>query len=224
MTWKDINVFQWQQLVDLQSNTDGLSDEMLSVKTIAIIANKTEQQIQAMSEKKIMKIANKVKFLKKDFDVKHVSYIHTKGKRYRCVYDIKKMPTARYVESKHFAANFNENIHRIAASMVIPQKRTWYGKWVDEPFDAAKHEDYASDILTAPITEVLGSVVFFCQVYRNWIRVSKDYLIWQMMMTAKMSRLQSEILYQALCNALDGFIRPPLLQSMKKLDLNKFMT
>jgi hypothetical protein len=223
MTWKDINVFQWQQLADLQNNTEGITPDELSIKTIAIITNLTEQQIREMDDKKLFKIAGKTKFLEKKFDVKHEKYIHTKGKRYRCVYDVKKMPTARYVESKHFASNFNDNIHRIAASMVIPQKRNWYGKWIDEPFDASKHEDYANDILTASITEVLGSVVFFCQVYRNWIKVSKDYLIWQMMMTAKMSRLQAEILYQGLCSVLDGFIKPPLLQNMKKSDLNKSM-
>jgi hypothetical protein len=218
MTWKDINVFQWQQLADLQNTKEGMTDEQLSIKTIAIITNLTDQQIRDMGERKLFRIANKIKFLQKDFEVQHAKYIYTKGKRYRCVYDVKKMPTARYVESKHFAANFNENIHRIAASMVIPQKRNWYGKWIDEPFDAAKHEDYASDLLTAPITEVLGSVVFFCQVYRNWIKVSKDYLIWQMMMTAKMSRVQAEILYQGLCSVLDGFIKLPSLQSMKRSD------
>lgn len=218
MTWKDINVFQWQQLADLQNTKEGMTDEELSIKTIAIISNLTEQQIKDLSNRKLIRLANKVTFLKNDFEVQHSKYIHTKGKRYRCVYDVKKMPTARYVESKHFASSFNENIHRIAASMVIPQKRNWYGKWVDDQYDASKHEDYANDILTAPVTEVLGSVVFFCQVYRNWIKVSKDYLIWQMTMTAKMSRLQAEILYQGLCNVLDGFIKLPLLQSMRKSD------
>jgi hypothetical protein len=222
MTWKDINVFQWQQLADLQSNKEGMTDYDLSIKTIAIIKNLTEQQIKAMNERQFMRIASRISFLSNDFDVKHEKYIHTKARRYRCVYDVKKMPTARYVESKHFAANFNENVHRIAASMVIPQKRNWLGQWVDMPFDATMHEEYANDILTAPITEVLGSVVFFCQVYRNWIKVSKDYLIWQMMMTAKMSRVQAEILYQALCSVLDGFIRPQLLPNMKELDWRKY--
>ena len=123
MTWKDINVFQWQQLADLQNTKEGMTDEQLSIKTIAIITNLTEQQIKDMGDRKLFRIAGKIKFLQKDFEVQHAKYIKTKGKRYRCVYDVKKMPTARYVESKHFAANFNENIHRIAASMVIPQKR-----------------------------------------------------------------------------------------------------
>jgi hypothetical protein len=216
MTWKNINVFQWQQLADLQNTKEGMTDEDLSIKTIAIITNLTEQQIKEMDDRKLFKIVGKTRFLQKSFDVKHEKYIHTKGKRYRCIYDVKNMPTARYVESKHFASNFNENIHRIAASMVIPQKRNWYGKWVDMPFDASKHEDYANDLLAAPITEVLGSVVFFCQVYRNWIKISKDYLICQMMMTAKMSRLQAEILHQGLCSVLDGFIKPQLWQNMRK--------
>jgi hypothetical protein len=223
MTWKDINVFQWQQLADLQNNKDGISDEDLSIKTIAIITNLTEQQIKEMGERKLFRMASRLKFLQNKFEVTHVDYIHTKTRRYRCVYDIKGMPTARYIESKHFAANFDDNIHRIAASMVMPQKRNWWGKWVDDKYQAEKHEQYADDLLTAPITEVLGSTVFFCHAYRNWIRVSKGYLIWQMMMTAKMSRLQAEIVYQGLCSVLDGFIRPQSYQSMKKSDLNKSM-
>lgn len=102
MTWKDINVFQWQQLADLQNTKEGMTDEDLSIKTIVIITNLTEQQIKEMDGRKLFKIVRKTKFLQNSFDVKHEPYIHTKGKRYRCVYDIKKMPTARYVESKHF--------------------------------------------------------------------------------------------------------------------------
>jgi hypothetical protein len=161
MTWKDINVFQWQQLYDLQSNVESMSEQEMSIKTIAILTNKTEQQIQDMSEKQFLKIAHKIKFLQKQFDVKHVDYIYANGKRFKCQYDVKRMPAGRYIETKHFAASFTENLHRLAATMVIPQKRNWLGIWVDQPYDPSSHEEYANDMLTAPITDVLGSVVFF---------------------------------------------------------------
>ena len=215
MTWKDINVFQWQQLYDLQSNVESMSEQEMSIKTIAILTNKTEQQIQDMSEKQFLKIAHKIKFLQKQFDVKHVDYIYANGKRFKCQYDVKRMPAGRYIETKHFAASFTENLHRLAATMVIPQKRNWLGMWVDQPYDPSSHEEYANDMLTAPITHVLGSVVFFCQVYRHWIKVSKDFLISEMM-RMKMSKLQAEIVYQALCSVLDGFTRHPLLPNMKR--------
>jgi hypothetical protein len=215
MTWKDINVFQWQQLYDLQSNVESMSEQEMSIKTIAILTNKTEQQIQDMSEKQFLKIAHKIKFLQKQFDVKHVDYIYANGKRFKCQYDVKRMPAGRYIETKHFAASFTENLHRLAATMVIPQKRNWLGIWVDQPYDPSSHEEYANDMLTAPITDVLGSVVFFCQVYRHWIKVSKDFLISEMM-RMKMSKLQAEIVYQALCSVLDGFTRHPLLPNMKR--------
>jgi hypothetical protein len=115
MTWKDINVFQWQQLYDLQSNVESMSEQEMSIKTIAILTNKTEQQIQDMSEKQFLKIAHKIKFLQKQFDVKHVDYIYANGKRFKCQYDVKRMPAGRYIETKHFAANFTENLHRLAA-------------------------------------------------------------------------------------------------------------
>jgi hypothetical protein len=207
MTWKDINVFQWQQITDLfTKGSDGLTDLDLAVKAAAIVMGLTEHQIDSLPIDELRPLMDDIKFLHGDLKPDPVKVIKVNGKRYRCIYDVRKLPAARYIESKYFASDTNGNLHRIAACMVMPQKRNWLGMWVDDKYDAAKHADYAEDMLAAPITAVLGSVVFFYQVYNNWIKSSKDYLIREMVMKG-MSKYQAEKVYIHLCEVMGGFIK-----------------
>ena len=136
---------------------------------------------------------------------------------------ITKMPFGRYVETKAFVGDIYANLHKLGATMVMPQKRTWYGRWVDDKYDAGMHEDYAEDILAANFTDVYFSLVFFYQVYRNWIEVTKDYLVTKMMMTGQTMEQSSQVVTN-LCSILDGIIQPNLLPTTKILELRKFTT
>ena len=132
------------------------------------------------------------------------------------------MPFARYIESKVFSDDLYGNLHKLAATMVIPQKRSRFGIWFDEKYDASKHEKYADDMLTARFIDVYHSLVFFYQVYRNWIEVSQDYLV-KKMMAAGMQEAQAKEVVQNLCSILDGNIQPNLLPTMKIAQLQKRM-
>jgi len=168
------------------------------------------------------KLSEKLSFLNTEIKTSKVQHIHASGKRYKVNYDVRRMPSARYIEAKHFASDFAGNLHIIAACMVVPMKRTLLG-YEPQPFDATKHEDYANDLLTAPITEVLGSVVFFYHVFKTWTKVFRDYLKQQMMMMG-MSKYQAEVTYQALCDSLDGFTRLPLSLNTNASHLSKHTT
>lgn len=206
MTWKDINVFQWQQIVDLFTSKSELNELDLASASVSIVTGMTEHQIDSLPLGELHKLLKSVDFIHEEIKPEPVHYIKVNGRKYKCVYDVRKIPAARYIESKHFSTDVNGNLHKIAACLVLPMKRTLFG-WKVDKYDASKHEDYAQDMLEAPITSVLGSVVFFCLVYRNWIKASKDYLV-QEMMEKNLSRYQAEILYQTLCDTMDGFIRP----------------
>jgi hypothetical protein len=159
--------------------------------------------------------------LNKDIDGQPEKYIKVNGRKYQCVFDIRKLPSARYIESKVFSVELVTNLHRLAASMVIPMKKTIFG-WKKDKYDASKHEEYAQDMLEAPIVQVYHSVVFFYQVYRNLMQVSKDYLIAQLM-KANLSHLEAEKEVQSLLNTLYGNIAPNLLPTFKILKLAKDM-
>lgn len=221
MTWKDINVFQWQQIVNLFTKEKELTELDLAVKATAILKNMTENQIDSLSISELNPLLKSIDFIHQEIKPQPAKYISINKKRYKCIYDVRKIPAARYIESKHFASDVNGNLHKIAACLVMPMKRTLFG-WKVDKYDASKHEEYAQDLLEAPITSVLGSVVFFCLVYRNWIKVSQDYLT-QEMMSKGITKYQAEILYQTLCDTMDGYIRPHWWLSSRESRWKRFM-
>jgi hypothetical protein len=135
---------------------------------------------------------------------------------------VQQIKAARYIETKVFSTDLVGNLHKLAASMVIPQRKTWYGKWVDDKYDAAKHSEYAEDLQAAKFMHVYQSIVFFYQVYRNWIEVSKAYLVKEMMNQGMTSELALKGV-QTLCEILDGSIAPNLLPTTKISQLTKAM-
>lgn len=215
MTWNDITVFQWQQLSDLKD----LDEVDMAIKATAIVTGKTETQVQQMTLLETKELSSKLAFMATEIPLKRVNYINANGKRYKVNYDVRRMAAGRYIEAKHFAADFAGNIHRLAACMVIPMEKTIFG-YKEIPFDASRHEEYANDLQMATITDVMGSVVFFYHVFKTWIKVFQDYLK-QEMQKMGMSRYQSEVMYQALCSSLDGFIKHPSWQNMKGFHLKR---
>lgn len=226
MTWQDVTVFQYQQINDLYLNNyekgSDLTDLDISIKVTSILKNMTEHQIDSLPVKELGPLLESISFVHQDIQPQAVDFIKVNGRVYKCIYDVRNIPAARYIESKHFSSDVMGNLHKIFACMVIPQKKTWFG-WRDDKYDASKHSEYAQDILEAPIVNVLGSVVFFYQVYRLWIKNSKDYLV-QQMMEAKMSKEEAEKGWEALCTIMDGFIKPNWLPILKASPLTKHLT
>lgn len=215
MTWKDVTVWQYQQIQNLLSKKDNQTDLDIAVKTLAILTNQTESQIDSISLKELNKELTKIKFVLDEVPVpRPVDYIQIRDKRYRCMFDIKNLPYSRYLETKFFGDDVGNNLHKIAASMVMPMKKTWLG-WKIDKYDASRHEEYASDLLEAPFEAVYGSVVFFCQVFNNSISSLKDYLM-EGMMAKGMTTVEAEIIMEALCENMDGFIKLQSSQNTKE--------
>lgn len=106
--------------------------------------------------------------------------------------------------------------------MVIPQKQNWLGRWTDDAYDASKHEDYSKDMQDANFIHVYHSLVFFYHLYRNWIEVSEDYMVKQMM-TQGITKIQAEQVVETLYKSMDGTIPAILLPSKKISDLKKYL-
>lgn len=205
MNWKDVTVFQRQQLEAVKNKKDDTELDK-AIKALAILTNRTESQIDSLSIKDLNKQLKEIDFIAKgDAKPKAVDYIRVNGRQYKCIFDIRQLPYARYIESKFFGNDVLNNCHKIAASMVLPMKKTWRG-WKVAKYDASKHEEYAQDLLAAPFESVYGSMVFFCQVFTDSIKSSKDYLILEMTKEG-MNPIEAEITVMDLCNAMDGFIK-----------------
>jgi hypothetical protein len=192
------------------------------VKLLTIVTGLTEYQIDSLGVKELKELRSELAFLDEAIEGQPVDYIKTNGKQYRINYDIKNMPFARYIESKVFSKDTVANLHKIAASMVIPQKKNWFGKLVDDKYDASKHEEYSADMQEANFIHVYHSLVFFYQVYRNWIEVSRDYMTAEMM-TAGMTKEQADSVVLLLCESTGGIIPPNLLPNTKISELQKLL-
>ena len=223
MKWNELTLWQYQQLMPILTTPNKDWTELdKEVKLLTIVTGLTEYQIDSLSIEDLKELRKDLAFLDEPIEGKPVDYITTNGKRYRINYDIKNMPAARYIESKVFSKETLANLHKIAASMVIPQKKNWFGKWVDDKYDASKHEQYAADMQEANFIHVYHSLVFFYQVYKNWIEVSRDYMRAEMT-TAGMTTEQADSVLLLLCESMDGIIPPNLLPNTKILELQKLL-
>ena len=218
MSWDSINVFQYQQLIPALGIDDPTDQNM---RLIAILNGWTENQVDSLSVEDYAKEKAKIGFLSDEIQGKPVKVIKVNGKRYKCIYDVRKLPSGRYIESKVFSQDLVGNLHKLAASMVIPMKKTLFG-WKLDTYDASKHEEYSNDMLEAKFVDVYHSIVFFYQVYRNWMEVTKDFLIAKMMEMGK-SHSEAKKEVQNLLNILDGSIAPRLLPTSTTSDIMKHL-
>jgi hypothetical protein len=218
MSWDKINVFQYQQLVPALGIQDATDQNM---RLIAILNGWTENQVDSLSVEEYANEKAKIGFLSESIEGKPVKYIKVNGKRYKCVYDVRKLPSGRYIESKVFSQDLVGNLHKLAASMVIPMKKTIFG-WREDKYDASRHEEYSNDMLEARFVDVYHSIVFFYQVYRNWMEITKDYLIQKILEMGK-SHSEAEKEVANLLNTLDGSIAPKLLPISTISDIMKHL-
>lgn len=204
--WNNIIIQQAQQIDKIRVMAESTLD--VESQILAIVFNVDQSKIDALDWGDYLAKRKALAFLETPPSQKPVQYVRVGDKRYKFVYDIRKMPFARYIEGKTFAADFMGNLHKIAASIVIPQRRGVFG-WKDEQYEAIRHEEYANDMLLAPFEAVYANAVFFYQVFRKWIEVSKDFLI-QEQVSKGMSEEAARTLVADLCKSLDGNI--PLKQ------------
>ena len=223
MTWNELTVWQYQQIYPIvtKPEKDWTTLDVES-KLVGIIFNLTDTQVDSLSVKQFNNLKATLGFLDDKIEGKPVKYTEVNGKRYRFIYDVQQIKAARYIETKVFSTDLVGNLHKLAASMVMPQRKTWYGMWVDDKYDAAKHSEYADDLQASNFIHIYHSVVFFYQVYRNWIEVSQGYLVKEMM-NQGMSMELAQKGVQTLCEILDGSIAPNLLPTTKISQLIKAM-
>ena len=221
--WNKLSIEQYQKIYDIvneeDDGTDGLTKDM---KILGVIHGMTLEQLDSFSVSDINEMRKGLRFLDEQPTGKMKKVIKVNGRYYRFQPNIKHLPFARYIETKAFSEGIIENMHKIAATMMIPQRRTWYGLLVDDKYDASKHEKYSKDLQKANYVEVFFCFVYFYQVYRNWIEVSRDYMV-KKMVNLGAKKEEAMNIVQTLCDILDGNIQPNLLPTMKIARLQKYM-
>lgn len=173
MTWKDISLGKYQQIYPIILDEGTELDKL--VRMISILTDRPEHEIDSEP----LSYLNKFKFLfDLDFPKVVPKYIKVNGKRYKFIHDIKRMPAARYIETKTFLSDGGliPNIHLVMASCVLPMKKTMFG-WKVDKYDASRHSEYAQDMKDAPFSDTYNACVFFCLMFSVLIKGLETYLI-----------------------------------------------
>jgi len=194
-----MKVKQFQQLYGISMS--GISEFDVAVQSVMVMTGKTEEQVNKMTISRFNRICKRVA---KVFDIKQGNppyVIRANGKWYRVMYDVSKLPAARYVEGMTYGdpQKMVENLHTIMASCVQPM--TWYGKL--KPYDATKHAEYAADMLEADFSKVYNTALFFYQLFNALMRASQPFIA-EMLVKRGVKEEEVQALH-GLINAMDGF-------------------
>ena len=180
------------------------------VKVICVLTGLSEEQVDSWPLNKV----NEYKYLFEfDFKKEARKRIKVNGKYYRLNWQIEKLPAARYIEAKTYSQNLFENLHRLMASCVMPQRRIGF-IYFDKKYNAADHEKYATDMLDAPFPFVYNACVFFYNVVNEWIKATLSYS--EKELQKIMTKQQLNQLKQAFQSITDGFTARPLSQIMRE--------
>lgn len=205
MNWNKITVRQYQDILPIITN-EKLTDLDKLVKMISILTGYDEEIIDSWP---IDKLNDYKHFFKFDFKKEAKKRVKVNGRYYRFNWEVNKLKAARYIEAKTFVADgLFQNLHKIMASCVIPERRI-LGLYFDKKYNAADHDKYANDLLDAPFPFVYNAGVFFCRLLMKWTDVilsSSEEL------RGKMTMSQIAALRKSLANITDGFIVQPLSQ------------
>jgi hypothetical protein len=207
MSWKTLTIAQVQQIEQVRKSITKDDAEIdIDSMLLSIVLNKPIEEIDAMPYGVYLQERKKLEFLNTQPSGVAIDRIKINGHTYRFIYDIRNIPFARYVEVKEFNKDFIGNLHKIAASITVQQKRTVFG-WRDKKFDVTKHEQYANDMLQCPFEAVYASCMFFFRLYKNWIAVSQNYLVNEAVKSG-LNRAEANEAIISLTRSLDGFLQP----------------
>jgi hypothetical protein len=223
MNWNDITVGCYQAIYPI-INDQSLTEIERDSQILSIIMGIPESEIDSWPIDEFLKHSKSLDFLHAgEMKTTPVQYIQTKTGMYKLNYNVKRIPLARYAEIKHFTGQEKDIIrilHTVLASMVIPmRKQRWniFGKtgWKELPYESQKHEQYANDLKSAKFQDAFYALVFFCNLYANWMRNSQGYLVRNLTATKKVTPEQASKQVQDLCSVMDGFITQNKLPNIR---------
>lgn len=206
-----MTVEQFQQ-VHVVSEFD-LPEWDKAIQMVMVMTGKTESQVEAMSVRKFNRMCRKINNAFRFEEKKIPKTIRIGAKFYKVNLMVSDMKARKYVEGVEFGKQTIPNLHKIMATVVEPC--TWYGKPLG--YDAAKHEQYATDMLKMDFNVAFSTAVFFCKLFAASMKASRPYLT-QELMSKGVTEIQAVKDLTDLQSVLDGLARANRLQNTKGLN------
>lgn len=156
-----ITVRTFQAINEIKNS--GLDELDKSFEIVRAITGMSMEQIKKMRIRKFNKIIRAIgnKFSEWGsgmLPVKGSRYIKVNNKPYRIHDDIYQMNAARYVEVITFAKDSVGNMHKLLASMVVPQQWTILGM-TDLPYKDEDHQYLSDQMLDADYGDIYSALV-----------------------------------------------------------------
>ena len=161
MTWKDITVGQYQQLVELGKME--LTEEELTHESVAVLYGMTANEVKKLAPKKLGALIGSLAFIKTEVEPVKVKRIKAGKHWYTFDSNIKELKTSKYIETKYFQTDFAGNIHNLLAVYCVPLK---FGL-IPTSYDITEFETHAERLKTAKLPEAMGVLLFFCPLLLN---------------------------------------------------------
>lgn len=209
-SWNNITVQQYQEVYRLAISKD-LDDMEKLCKAIAILYDLTESQVDELSVLEFSKQAKQIEFIFNTSEIpgKPVRTIRIGKRKYAIPYKISELTHGQYIDILHFSEKPIENMHFIMARLVQPLQWGLFKK----KNKAEEIHEVAEEMLSARLTDVYHSCVFFCKVYLNLIKAMEVSLIAEMTREKKMTPEQAKALLNYSIESMAGFITPKDLRS-----------
>lgn len=131
MTYSDINIRQYQQIRDILD--EGLSDVETQAEIMAILFNKTADEILDLPVDKYRRMSEQVRFLLDSPQPKGEvpKKLRIDGIRYRIIQSAKDMTAGQFIDYQQYVkAGADANLHNILSTILIPWGRE-YNKGYD---------------------------------------------------------------------------------------------
>lgn len=208
-----ISIGKFQELYNI-SQIEGTEVEK-SMLLVQCLTGKTQEQVDAMPEKKKTKLVDNIngafqEFNKQTEKSKSKSIIRLNGNWYRLNYNLAKPPmnAGKYVEIATYSQDIITNMHRIMATMCTPVRLTFKGfvntnKEID-------HSKLSDEMFDYDFAAAYQSCVFFYAVFSKSIQSSPIYF-----KSISPMKNQMEAVVMNLHEVLVGYITQKWFQNLK---------
>lgn len=202
MEWKDLTIEQAQYIYQLaKTATDEYSVFEVQLKALSYLTGTPEEEINSWGIEHYKRELENISFMYEPIPEQKAKQRFTvKGQRYRVNYDMKQVSYGTYNEVMKFSQGEDGviiNLHRLMASIVTPVNI--FGKKLKKD-----HEKVSEDMLQAPFLECYSAAVFFWKVYKEFLKVSQDYLMSELVEKGMQTKEARETV-AALLAVMDGF-------------------
>jgi len=211
--WGDITLRKFQLIDGFEPSGDEIEDMLTQ---LSILTDKTLEELDNLSVKKLTNELTKYEFLKQVPDEKKIDVVEVGGKKFGLC-DLNELTLAQFVDIETYVkGGLINNIHKIMSVLYLPiiKQNLITKKYELEPYETS--EERETLLLEVGMDKIYPTLLFFYRIVKVYLTIIQLYSIQMeeekmMIMTAKvkmemkgMNEEQLRILNTKLNNVLEN--------------------